>query len=153
MKTSKTQQASPLPSYQEKPIQFLSPQEMAVFHHFSFTKSDRKSSQAFNLTPEEFQQLLKSATDKMHIFFERFKTVKEEVRLSIHPPKGKNRLIEILGLSTRVRHYLLGAEIYTIGQLSALTEYDLTRIRGISTGSISEIKTALKKHKSKSPLL
>jgi hypothetical protein len=100
MKTSKTQQASPLPSYQEKPIQFLSPQEMAVFHHFSFTKSDRKSSQAFNLTPEEFQQLLKSATDKMHIFFERFKIIKEEVRLSIYPPKGKNRLIEILGLST-----------------------------------------------------
>jgi DNA-directed RNA polymerase alpha subunit len=153
MKTSKTRQASSLPSYSRKSIKFLSPLEMAVFHHFSFTKSDTKSSRAFNLTPEEFQQLSKSATDKMHIFFERFKTVKEEVRLSIYPPKGKNRLIGTLGLSTRVHHCLLGAEIHTIGQLSLLSEYDLNRIRGISAGSISEIKTALKKHKLKSPLL
>ncbi|HWY38291.1 MAG TPA: DNA-directed RNA polymerase subunit alpha C-terminal domain-containing protein, partial [Bacteroidia bacterium] len=78
---------------------------------------------------------------------ERFKTVKEDVRLSIYPPKGKNRLIEVLGLSTRVRHCLLNAEVYTIGKLSQLTEYDLKRIRGINTGSINEIKKVLRKNK------
>jgi hypothetical protein len=152
MKTGKT--ANSLPSYsRRKATRFLSPLEMAVFHHFYFTQSDRKSCKALNLAPEDFHQLLKSATDKMHLFFDHFKTVKEEVRLSIYPPKGKNRLIETLGLSTRVRHYLLGEEIYTVGKLAELTEYDLKRIRGINTASIKEIKTALRRNKLKSPLL
>jgi hypothetical protein len=152
-KTSKTLQANSLPNYNRKSIKFLSPLEMAVYHHFSFTQSDRKSSKALNLAPEEFHKTLKSAINKMQLFFDRFKTVKEEVRLSIYPPKGKNRLIETLGLSTRVRHCLLNAEVYTIGNLSKLTEYDLKRIRGINIGSIKEIKTTLRKNKLKSPLL
>ena len=147
MKTSKTPQTSLLPSYNRKSIKFLSPLEMAVYHHFSFTQSDKKSSKALNLTPDEFHKTLRSAIGKMQIFFDRFKTVKEEVRLSIYPPKGKNRFIETLGLSTRVRHCLLNAEVYTIGNLSKLTEYDLKRIRGINTGSISEIKKVLRKNK------
>jgi hypothetical protein len=159
MKTSKTtkrskkRQAGSLPGYPKKSIQFLSPLEIAVFHHFYFTRSDRKSSKAFGLTAEDFHTLLNSSIRKLQHFVELFKDIKEEARLSIYPPTGKSKPIETLGLSSRIRHHLLDAEIHTVGSLSKLTEYELKRIRGINTGSIREIKAALRKHKLKSPLL
>lgn len=60
-------------------------------------------------------------------------------------PKHEEESIDVLELSVRAEHCLQRAGIKTIGQLCAMTELDLAKLRNMGVKSVKEVKEKLMK--------
>lgn len=147
MKTSKNRaKRISAPHYEKMALRFLTTLEIAVFNHYYQTLSYTETARALNLEPIECSQILKRVLKKLKAFFRLYNKIENEINISLFPRQSRlDQPIEIQGFSTKLFHLLKSAECETLRDVLKLSEYELSRIRGMGPVTLKELKEKLAK--------